>query len=270
MRLSIYPDGGVARFRVHGEGLLDPQFAEHDARPGGAGERRPNHRLLQHVLQLTEQPAAAGRAHGPWARAGRPRGAATPETTGCRCIGRPGGDHRGRAGHVVLRRQRPGIGAAAGRDDGDPSGAWFDLLPRTELQPDTRHRFLIEADRPVTEARLDIHPDGGMARLAVVRTTDPGGSARRDAALASERMMYCMTDVVHGHWDRPLRRARRGAGRRDLRGEELGASIAVDIDGELVVDIWGGHADRAKTVPWQRTPSSTSGRARRHSPRCRR
>src|SRR6201989_550278 len=28
VRLSIYPDGGVARFRVHGAGLLDPKFAE--------------------------------------------------------------------------------------------------------------------------------------------------------------------------------------------------------------------------------------------------
>jgi allantoicase len=28
VKLSIYPDGGVARLRVHGEGLLDPQFAE--------------------------------------------------------------------------------------------------------------------------------------------------------------------------------------------------------------------------------------------------
>jgi allantoicase len=28
VRLSIYPDGGVARLRVHGEGLLDPRFGE--------------------------------------------------------------------------------------------------------------------------------------------------------------------------------------------------------------------------------------------------
>ena len=28
VRLSIYPDGGVARFRVHGEGLLDPRFTD--------------------------------------------------------------------------------------------------------------------------------------------------------------------------------------------------------------------------------------------------
>ncbi|MDL9948425.1 serine hydrolase domain-containing protein [Gordonia sp. ABSL11-1] len=35
-------------------------------------------------------------------------------------------------------------------------------------------------------------------------------------------------------------------------GEELGAAIAVDIDGEVVVDIWGGHRDAARTLPWER------------------
>jgi CubicO group peptidase (beta-lactamase class C family) len=33
-------------------------------------------------------------------------------------------------------------------------------------------------------------------------------------------------------------------------GEELGASVAVNIDGEMVVDLWGGWADEARTVPW--------------------
>ena len=35
-------------------------------------------------------------------------------------------------------------------------------------------------------------------------------------------------------------------------GEELGASIVVNIDGETVVDIWGGFRDEAKTTPWTR------------------
>ncbi|MEV0640410.1 serine hydrolase domain-containing protein [Streptomyces sp. NPDC050619] len=35
-------------------------------------------------------------------------------------------------------------------------------------------------------------------------------------------------------------------------GEELGASIAVAIDGEPVVDLWGGWTDPSRTVPWQR------------------
>jgi CubicO group peptidase (beta-lactamase class C family) len=33
-------------------------------------------------------------------------------------------------------------------------------------------------------------------------------------------------------------------------GEDLGASVAVNIDGEAVVDLWGGRADEARTVPW--------------------
>src|SRR5215813_4691703 len=49
-----------------------------------------------------------------------------------------------------------------------------------------------------------------------------------------------MNDAVKGYCDPRFEKV----------AEELGASIAVDIDGEIVVDIWGGHADRAKTVPW--------------------
>jgi CubicO group peptidase (beta-lactamase class C family) len=33
-------------------------------------------------------------------------------------------------------------------------------------------------------------------------------------------------------------------------GEDLGASVAVNLDGETVVDLWGGWADEAGTVPW--------------------
>ncbi|WP_448626104.1 serine hydrolase domain-containing protein [Geodermatophilus sp. URMC 64] len=56
---------------------------------------------------------------------------------------------------------------------------------------------------------------------------------------------------VHGTFDDGF------AGVRDalatqLDGEELGASVAVDVDGETVVDIWGGHRDEARTTPWTR------------------
>ena len=33
-------------------------------------------------------------------------------------------------------------------------------------------------------------------------------------------------------------------------GEDLGASLALNIDGEMVVDLWGGWADEARTAPW--------------------
>nr|WP_082510227.1 serine hydrolase domain-containing protein [Leifsonia sp. Leaf325] len=38
--------------------------------------------------------------------------------------------------------------------------------------------------------------------------------------------------------------------RRLATGEELGASLAVVLDGELVVDLWGGWADPDRSVPW--------------------
>ena len=37
-----------------------------------------------------------------------------------------------------------------------------------------------------------------------------------------------------------------------LDKDDVGASAAVYLDGEPVVDIWGGYADAARTVPWQR------------------
>jgi len=59
-----------------------------------------------------------------------------------------------------------------------------------------------------------------------------------------------VSDIVHGHWDTRFDKVADALADEINKGEELGASIAVDVDGELVVDIWGGHADRAKTVPW--------------------
>ncbi|MGY1747231.1 serine hydrolase domain-containing protein [Blastococcus sp. SYSU D00695] len=37
---------------------------------------------------------------------------------------------------------------------------------------------------------------------------------------------------------------------RHLDGDELGASVAVDLDGETVVDLWGGYRDVERTMPW--------------------
>lgn len=36
------------------------------------------------------------------------------------------------------------------------------------------------------------------------------------------------------------------------QGLEIGAACAIDLEGERVVDLWAGHADPARTRPWQR------------------
>src|SRR5579884_1164515 len=35
-------------------------------------------------------------------------------------------------------------------------------------------------------------------------------------------------------------------------GQDLGASLAVTVDGEFALDLWGGWSDEARTQPWQR------------------
>ena len=57
----------------------------------------------------------------------------------------------------------PGCGRA--RPAARPDGAEVELLPRTRLQPDTRHRFVLDGGRAWHQVRLDVFPDGGMARL---------------------------------------------------------------------------------------------------------
>ncbi|MGY1826632.1 MULTISPECIES: serine hydrolase domain-containing protein [unclassified Blastococcus] len=54
---------------------------------------------------------------------------------------------------------------------------------------------------------------------------------------------------VHGRCDERFAGVREALAQQ-LDGEELGASVAVDLDGETVVDLWGGHRDEARTLPW--------------------
>ena len=37
-------------------------------------------------------------------------------------------------------------------------------------------------------------------------------------------------------------------------GADVGASVAIYLHGEPVVDIWGGYVDEAKSAPWSATP----------------
>ena len=58
--------------------------------------------------------------------------------------------------------------------------------------------------------------------------------------------------VIHGTCDQRFRQLHDFFARNLSTGEDIGASAAVFIDGEPVVDIWGGHTDRERTQPWQR------------------
>src|SRR3954471_10153277 len=50
---------------------------------------------------------------------------------------------------------------------------WQPLLPRVDLAGNTNNHFPVYSDRRVTHVRLNIHPDGGVARLRVHGTALP-------------------------------------------------------------------------------------------------
>lgn len=72
--------------------------------------------------------------------------------------------------------------ALAGKDDtiatrrGGGAAAWTTLLPRTPLAGDSLNEFPVTGESRITHVRLNIYPDGGVARLRV------WGEARPDWA----------------------------------------------------------------------------------------
>ena len=59
------------------------------------------------------------------------------------------------------------------------------------------------------------------------------------------------TIEIQGNWDEKFDALVEIFAQSLKAGADLGASFAATIDGELVVDIWGGHLDEEKTSPWQ-------------------
>jgi allantoicase len=174
LRLRIYPDGGVARLRVHGEPL--PRWGRVAARgqadlaAADLGGRivavSDDFFASQHQLLL---PGPARNMGDGW-ETRRRRG--------------PGHDWiivhlaaRGRIREVVVDTSHYKGNAPAScsleavlaqdADDKVIRTEWHTLLPDTPLQPHTVHRFAEELTYlgPLSHVRLNIYPDGGVARL---------------------------------------------------------------------------------------------------------
>ena len=57
---------------------------------------------------------------------------------------------------------------------------------------------------------------------------------------------------IQGSCDARFDRVRDAFRREFTQGNELGAGLCLSLEGETVVDLWGGSMDREKSRPWQR------------------
>ncbi len=60
-----------------------------------------------------------------------------------------------------------------------------------------------------------------------------------------------MTEI-HGVCSERFAAVREAMARNFEQGLDVGASVAVTLSGELVADLWAGHADQAQTTAWER------------------
>ena len=178
VRLNIFPDGGVARLRVHGEVVPDPRLlpgvfdlaaAEYGGRVVGCSNMFYSH--PQHLIA----PGLARSMGDGWETARR-RDEGNDWVLVKLAV--PGVVEFADVDTSHFKGNAPGRASLRGVDTrtsglDDPAG-WFDLLSE-RLMPDTRHRFGVTVVPPATHVRLDIFPDGGLARLRLHGRPDPDG-----------------------------------------------------------------------------------------------
>jgi allantoicase len=171
VRLTIYPDGGVARLRVHGEPVADPRFVDLGsldlaALENGATVSGCSNMFYSSPANLISPGLASVMGEG-WETARR-RDAGN-DWVSVQLAG------LGTVRLVELdtshfKGNAPGWASVSGYADGN----WVPVLERVRLQPDTRHRFRVDSPY-VSAARLDVFPDGGMARWRMYGSLSAGG-----------------------------------------------------------------------------------------------
>jgi allantoicase len=168
VRLTIYPDGGVARFRVFGEVQADPRVVprifdlaalENGGRVVGCSDmfyNSPINLILPGKARIMGEGWENARRRGPgndWVEF---------------ALAAPGIVRLAEIDSTHFVGNCPGEASLRGRDarSANPD-EWLDLVPRKRLQPDTNHRYRVSDDREFTHIRMDVFPDGGLSRVRI-------------------------------------------------------------------------------------------------------
>ncbi|MEQ1833698.1 MAG: allantoicase [Candidatus Eisenbacteria bacterium] len=180
LRFRIYPDGGVARLRVHGEARPEParftpgSVLDLAALENGGYVMRCSDMFFGHRQNLVLPGRSTHMGDGWETR--RRRG--------------PGHDWsivrlavRGQLSRIELdtdhfKGNAPGSAMlewcdapGASAEVLEASTAWQPLLAQTPLQPHGRHAWDVATPVTATHVRLNIYPDGGVARLRLFGTS---------------------------------------------------------------------------------------------------
>lgn len=191
LRFHIYPDGGVARLRVHGDvkpgarwtGRRDrPQLVDLAAAEHGGLVVACNDMFFGSRHNLIMPGRGVNMGDGWETKRSRRPG---PDWVVVR-LATEGAIERAIVDTLHFKGNAPDACAldVATSPDGDPDGAkddgWRPLLAKTSLQPHTSHVFedALLAAGDATHVRLRIWPDGGVSRLRLFGVASDAGRER--------------------------------------------------------------------------------------------
>lgn len=175
VRLNIYPDGGVARLRIHGEAVPDPLHISRGeidliAVENGGCVVAADDQFFGAPRNLLMPGRGIHMGDGWETRRRRGPGydwvilkLGVPGT-----IGRVEVDTAHFKGNYPDRCSLEACNAAAGFTDDffEAQNVWKELLPQTRLKANSRHLFSNVNDvGSATHVRFNIYPDGGVSRL---------------------------------------------------------------------------------------------------------
>lgn len=170
VRLAIYPDGGVARLRVHGDVIPDPSrwdgvtldlaSAEHGAEIVASSDEF--YTTAAHLIR-PDRPRTMGEG---WETSRRRDGGHDFATIRLAAAGE--------IRQIEIDTSHFKYNATSHVElwaSGEDVAGWQPLLERTRLQPDTRHVLApSQALSAVQAVRVDAFPDGGIARVRLIGT----------------------------------------------------------------------------------------------------
>jgi allantoicase len=169
LRLSIYPDGGVSRLRVHGIVVPDPRWVIATGTIDLAGLENGGDIIASsdNFYSSSRNTLLPGlpRTQGDGWENRRRRGEGNDWfAVSLACEGLVTAievDTTHFKGNAPGWIQVSGGGAVAEH----PGDLLF--VPKVAVQPDTRHRYIVTTDAAVDRVRLDVYPDGGLGRFRV-------------------------------------------------------------------------------------------------------
>ena len=204
IRLSAYPDGGIARLRVYGEVVPDPRGLEEltidlaSQEYGGAVVASSDDFYTSaSTLNRPDRARTMGEGWETRRRRGGGHDFAVFRLAFAGCVQRVIIDTAHFRYNASAAIALYGCAKEVVTDVDAP--AWLPLLERVRLQPDTRHTYDLAETEPVTLVRLEAFPDGGISRVRLIGAIDQ--DARRAAgyrwfnSLPASQAVQCLAEA---------------------------------------------------------------------------